>query len=183
VATVSWINKSSVTGSVAYSPSTATSGNVLATLTLSESGTVQTLGWTQINSITYTKTYTGNITSDIIVFENDYGTTGSQVVTINWIDKIAPTATITYTPNTNTNTNVTATLTASEAIATPSGWTVVNSTTYTKVYSVNTTETVMLTDLVGNTGSTNVAISWIDKTPVTGAIAYDITTNTNTDVV
>jgi hypothetical protein len=102
---------------------------------------------------------------------------------VSWIDKTAPTATVSYSPNTNTNTNVTATLTASEPIATPSGWTAVNSTTYTKVYSVNTTETVMLTDLVGNTGSTNVAISWIDKTAVTGAIAYDITTNTNTDVV
>ena len=107
---------------------------------------------------------------------------GSTGYNISRIDRIAPTATVSYSPNTNTNTDVTATLTASEAIQTPAGWTAVNSTTYTKDYPANTTETVTITDLVGNTGTANVAIARIDKTPVTGTITYDITANTNTDV-
>ena len=67
---------------------------MLATLTLSETGTVQTAGWTATSSTTYTKTYTGNITSDIIVFENLYGTTGTQVATITRINRVAPVITV-----------------------------------------------------------------------------------------
>ena len=112
-----------------------------------------------------TFTFTGNGTFTF-EFIDSYGNTGSEIATVNWIDKIAPYATsLTYNPTGNSNTGVVVTLITSENIQTLSGWTGTG-TTRTKSYTTNTTETINFYDLVGNTGSTGINISWIDTSPV-----------------
>ncbi len=107
-------------------------------------------------------------------------------------DKTPPTATVMYSPTTPTNGNVTVTLTASEPIKTPSGWTKVTDTKFTKVISSNTSGPVTVTveDLAGNTGTTSYEVTNIDKTPVdeeeivvdTGTFPDGPTPDTNTPI-
>lgn len=77
-------------------------------------------------------------------------------------DITAPTATVTYIANAPTNSSVVATITADEDIQDVAGWSRVNSTTLEKSYTANTTESVTITDLAGNSSVVNIAIDWID---------------------
>jgi hypothetical protein len=63
-----------------------------------------------------------------------------------------------------------------------SGW-MGSGTTRTKTYSGNSSETVTFYDLIGNTGSTGIMISWIDTSPPVCSVDYDRTTPTNQDVM
>ncbi|MDR2541320.1 MAG: hypothetical protein LBD11_06235 [Candidatus Peribacteria bacterium] len=105
-------------------------------------------------------------------------------ISINRIDKYAPYATnVTYTPSTNTNGSVTATLTVNETVTLPAGRNGnATGTIFTKIFSANTGITLTISDLVGNMDTTGITINWIDKTAVTGSIAYSPNTNTNQDV-
>lgn len=83
------------------------------------------------------------------------------------IDSTPPTATITQSNNNGadwTNNNVTSTLVASEPITTPSGWTQVSETTYTKVHASNTSENVTITDFANNSTDVPYTVEKIDKT-------------------
>lgn len=119
------------------------------------------------------------LASAITVRDNGASTT-SQVNTANTnlqnaitalvLDVVAPTATPGYSTTAPTNGNVTITLTMSENIpGTISGWTKVDGTTFTKVYSVNGSETVNFTDAAGNPGSVNVTVANIDTVAPTTA--------------
>ena len=111
-----------ITGSLSYSPSAPTSGNVTATLTLNMTGTVTSTGWTMVDAITYTKVYSVN-TTEPVNFTSVYGFTGSAMVVITRIDKDAPYATsVVYNPSSNTNGDVEVTLTINEAVQAISGW-------------------------------------------------------------
>ena len=108
---ITWIDTSSVTGSISYSPSTATSGNVTATISFNKTGVEVTNNG---NATGYTFTGNGNFT---FTFIDAYGNTGSVTAVVNRIDKTAPEAvSVSYLPNTNTNGNVEVTLTTSEAV-------------------------------------------------------------------
>ncbi|MDD3868316.1 MAG: BspA family leucine-rich repeat surface protein [Candidatus Absconditabacteria bacterium] len=170
-----------ITGVLSYSPSTLTNQDVLVTLTLSAPGTLLSSGRSGSDKI-FTKTFSENVTGELVEFRNSLGTTGSAVVMISWIDKVAPTGSIAYTPATITNGNVIATLTTSERIGTPAGWTKLDDTTYIKVFTANESGVVLLYDEVGNEGTVSYEITWIDKTAIVGTINYSTTGNTNEDV-
>lgn len=94
------------------------------------------------------------------------------------VDNHAPTAEpVTYSTTNLTNQPVTATLKLDGAINTPLGWTPTDATNtvFTKEYNENTTEEVAYTDSVGNTGSAQVSITWIDT--VAPKITSPITNN------
>ena len=84
------------------------------------------------------------------------------------MDTTAPSCTITEAACTSGA--LVLTLTWSEDIKTPSGWTKVNGTTYTKEVTSNDTVSVEVTDLVWNTWSCSITPSNYDNTaPSTSA--------------
>jgi hypothetical protein len=67
-----------ITGSIHYTPDTTTGGDVLATLTLSMTGNIDTgiyEGRTKTSPTTREKIYSTNQTGDSVVFSNLYGFT------------------------------------------------------------------------------------------------------------
>ena len=139
-------NKPSVTN-ITYTPSTATSGDVEVTITTNKP-IWEPVGRTGAGT-TRTKVYTAN-GDESFTITDAVGNTGEVEVHINRIDKEAPEATsVTYSPNTNTNGSVTVTLTTNEPVQFIPGRTG-GPTTWTKIYTANTTEQVIFYDLVGN---------------------------------
>ncbi len=133
--TVTWIDKTPVTGSVSYSPATFTNGNVVASISFNKT-------WvTVINNsglTWYTFTTTGAFT---FTFQDAAGNTGATTATVTWIDNTAPTASVTYT---NTWANILATLTGYSETLT---W--INATS--KLFTGNGSFTFTFSDLAGNT--------------------------------
>lgn len=84
------------------------------------------------------------------------------------VDATPPTATFTYSNNNGlslTKEDVTVTLTVNEPIKDIEGWTKVNETTFTKVYSANGKYSVLIEDLDGNTARLNYEVKRIDRNP------------------
>ena len=146
------------------------------TVTLNQSGSVIAAEWSQVNSTTYTKTFTNNVANELVEFENAYGTTGSALVNITWIDRISPVCDISYEPGSGslTNQDVTASLTGcSETV------TVINnggSSEY--VFIGNGSFTFEFKDAYGNTGSETATVTWIDRDVPICTISYNLTSPT-----
>jgi len=108
-----------------------------------------------------------------------YDVLGNNTTISFVIDRTAPTATFAYSNNNGnavTNQDVTVTLTTSEEIQTPAGWTRVDATHYTKVYSANAKDSVTVTDLAGNSVVKNYEVKRIDKSaPVVSGVANGTT--------
>ncbi|MCX6823586.1 MAG: S8 family serine peptidase [candidate division SR1 bacterium] len=155
--TVLWIDKIAPTATIVYTPGSGsvTSGNVIATISGSETIIVTN----NSGSNQYTFTNTGTFT---FTFKDLAGNTGIALATVSWIDKIAPTATIVYT---NTGGNVLATLTGLSESCT--GF---NATG--KVFTSNGTFIFTFTDLAGNPGSVNATavVSVQGTTSVSGSV-------------
>ena len=100
------------------------------------------------------------------------------------IDKTAPTVKVTKSNNDNsTNKDVIVTIEGNEPI-TIEGWTKVNDTTYTNVYSENGKYSVVVKDVVGNATTINFEVKRIDKVAPTAIITKSNNDNsTNQDVV
>lgn len=129
---------------------------------------------------THTFTTTGSFTFH---FHDDYGNTGSKLVTVDRIDKTAPILTLTYDPATSTNQDVLVTLITDEPVTKPTNWSgSATGTLFTRTYTQNVSEPITVYDLVGNQGQRWLTIDRINKTAVTGSIAYDIETPTSGNV-
>jgi hypothetical protein len=149
---ISWIDTNNPTATLTYSPATATSGSVVVTLQANKILKATPTGWTSAGNNSYTKTYTG-ITTEQVLLTDTANNTGTVEVNIRRIDTTAPVATnVSYTPDAQTPTNgsVEVTLTVSESIQPPLGWSKLSDTSYAKVFSHNTGLTVTFYDLVGN---------------------------------
>ena len=102
---------------------------------------------------------------------------GNKTTVVFTLDTTAPDASFTYSNNGNaTKSDVTVNLTATEEIQTPATWTQVNTTTYTKVFTANTTGSVTITDVAGNTSTKNFAVTGIDKSTTSSVDTNDIDT-------
>ena len=163
---------------VTYSTTTATNGNVVATIKANEK--VQNVsGWTlSSDKLTLTKTYSANTSTSISVYDLA-GNKSTANISITNIDKTAPKLTTTYSITTATNGNVVVTIKANEKVQSVSGWTLSSDKlTLTKTYSANTSTSISVYDLVGNKSTANINITNIDKTaPV---LAVSAITNSNT---
>jgi hypothetical protein len=204
------IDISAITGSIAYSPSTVTSGNVIAILTLNKTGMIiendhdirkistDCVGTgldlsTAIAAVCRWKEFTGNAT-EVVQFHDAAGNTGSETASVNRIDRAAPTLEISYTPDLTTLTNSGVTLTLSGTDQASAGGTAAGlaaqaysfdggttrTGSTTNVYMANTSGTLAIRDSVGNIRTEPFEITNIDTTLPTATITYTPTTGTRT---
>ena len=144
----------------------------------------QVSGWAlSSDRLTLTKTYTENTVENIIV-KDLVGNTTTVNVKVTNIDKTAPTVQVNYSTTELTNQNVVVTIKANEQLQAVSGWSLsADKMTLTKTYTANTTETVTIKDLAGNTATVTVKIANIDKTAPTAQVSYSTTELTNQNVI
>ncbi|QKJ22725.1 Ig-like domain-containing protein [Poseidonibacter lekithochrous] len=176
---ISNIDKTVPIASITYSTTSLTKEDILVTITLSKD--VNTIeGWNK-NAKVFTKTYSVN-TSETITFSDSAGNSIEQDIAINNIDKINPIATVEYSTTDATNQDVTVTITLNEDVNAVDDWNK-NGNVFTKIYSVNKSETITFTDLAGNNVLATVNITNIDKTnPVLNEVVYSTIIKTNSNV-
>ena len=152
IATVNNIDKTGIFGTINYSTTGITNGNVTATISLNKTGTITNNWW----STSYVFTWNGSFTFTYI---DQAGNTGSTVATVNNIDKTGIFGTINYSTTGITNGNVTATISLNKTGTITNNWW---STSY--VFTWNGSFTFTYIDQAGNTGSTVATVNNIDKT-------------------
>jgi len=180
--TISNIDKTVPTLSVKYSSTEKTNSDVTVTITANEE-IQEVSGWTlSTDKKKLTKTYSKNTTEEIVV-KDLVGNETKEKITISNIDKTALTLSVKYSSTEKTNSDVTVTITANREIQEVSGWTLsTDKKKLTKTYSKNTTEEIVVKDLVGNEAKKKITISNIDKTALTLSVKYSSTEKTNSDV-
>jgi hypothetical protein len=148
------IDTEPVKAEISYVPAIATSENVLATLHFNKTGVVITNAnffpfqpLSMGESVDYL--FTGNGYYQFS-FVDPAGNTGTATAVVTRIDRTPPVAKFTYVPSTTTNQDVLATLTTDEPLQTPIGRTKLNATTFTRLFTGNTSTEVSLVDMVGN---------------------------------
>lgn len=173
--------------SVSYSTTQKTNQDIMVTITANEE--VQGVeGWTLAsNKKTMTKVYSSNTnTPEEVIVKDLVGNETKTSVSVTNIDKVAPIGNVTYSTIEPTNQDVIATITANEKIQQVEDWTISSDlTTLTKTFTVNDEETVIITDLAGNTTSIPVVVNNINKTEIVALVDYSTTllTNQNVDVI
>lgn len=102
------------------------------------------------------------------------GNQGQSRLTIDWIDKTAPTCSVAYSTTAPTNQAVIVTLTGCSETVLP----------YPQSISLNANGTgdFFFTDLAGNTGSIDYEVSNIDATNIVASINYTPTATTTGNV-
>lgn len=133
-------------------------------------------GWTlSDDGMSLTKTYSDN-TSETVTVKDLTGNAIEVPVNVTGIDKLGPTVTV---KNETTEDGVLVTIETNEPIQTPDGWTKVSDTKYTKLYTENTSEDIIVYDLAGNATKAHVTVSSISK-PGTGGSDQDKNQGTDT---
>jgi len=133
-------------------------------------------GWTlSDDGMSLTKTYSDN-TSETVTVKDLTGNAIEVPVNVTGIDKEGTTVKV---KNETTEDGVLVTIETSEPIQTPDGWTKVSDTKYTKLYTENTSEDIIVYDLAGNATKAHVTVSSISK-PGTGGSDQDKNQGTDT---
>ncbi|MDB7951523.1 hypothetical protein [Faecalitalea cylindroides] len=133
-------------------------------------------GWTlSDDGMSLTKTYSDN-TSETVTVKDLTGNAIEVPVNVTGIDKEGTTVKV---KNETTEDGVLVTIETSEPIQTPDGWTKVSDTKYTKLYTENTSEDIIVYDLAGNATKAHVTVSSISK-PGTGGSDQDKNQGTET---
>ena len=178
------------TGSHSTNPSDWTNGNVTITVTATDSVSgVKRIkkpdgNYVSSASTTYTVTANGTYT---FVLEDNVGNTRNYTVTINNIDKTAPTGSLSHSPTNWVNTDVKIHWSVADAnsgvkqIKLPDG-TIKTTATGDYTVSQNGAYTFVVYDVAGNTLTLQETVTNIDKTPPTGSLSHSPTNWVNTDV-
>lgn len=133
-------------------------------------------GWTlSDDGMSLTKTYSDN-TSETVTVKDLTGNAIEVPVNVTGIDKEGTTVKV---KNETTEDGVLVTIETNEPIQTPDGWTKVSDTKYTKLYTENTSEDIIVYDLAGNATKAHVTVSSISK-PGTGGSDQDKNQGTDT---
>ena len=180
---ISNIDKTRPEVEISYSPDSLTNQNVTVTITANEE--IQEInGWTlSTDKKVLTKTYSEN-KSETIGVTDIAGNITSQQVSINYIDKTTPKATVSYSTQNPTNQNVTVTITVDKEIQEVEGWILDESKKIlTKEYTQNGGENVEIKDLAGNETEAIVQVYNIDRTAPEATVDYSTTQETNENVV
>lgn len=170
-ATVDNIDKEAPTAIVSYDKETATNTRVVATITPSEEVTITSEGGTS-------HTFVDNGEFEF-TFVDRVGNEGSAIASVDWIDKVAPTATVSYSTTDITEGEVIATIEPSEEITV----TKPADGSLSHTFTTNGTYTFEFMDAAGNKGSATAAVSWIDTPLPEIHIEYVPSTPTNGNVV
>ncbi len=158
--------------SVNYSTTKPTSQNVTATITSNEP--IQIVGgWTRSDDkLTLTKEYTANIQETVTVMDLCDNSTNINI-SINNIDKTAPTVEVYYSEMQKTNKDVTVTIQSNKDVEAISTWNLESDgKTLTKIYTNNIQEIVKVQDKLGNENDVTITIDNIDKVAPTAIITY-----------
>ena len=178
------------TGSHSTNPSDWTNGNVTITVTATDSVSgVKRIkkpdgNYVSSASTTYTVTANGTYT---FVLEDNVGNTRNYTVTINNIDKTAPTGSLSHSPTNWVNTDVKIHWSVADAnsgvkqIKLPDG-TIKTTATGDYTVSQNGTYTFIAYDVAGNTLTLQETVTNIDKVAPTGSLSHSPTNWVNTDV-
>lgn len=143
-----------------------TNKDVTVTITINEE-IKEVKDWTlSKDNKTLTKVFDKD-TKDSIIIEDLAGNTTKVTYKVENINKEMPTVIdIKYSTTELTNKDVVVTITTSKPILTPAGWEMAGDAhTFTKTYTENTEETVILKDIYTNQGSVVIKITNIDKNP------------------
>ena len=110
---------------------------------------------------THTFTKNGDFTFE---YEDEYGFSGTITAKVNWIDKDAPKASVSYNLVEGEENKILVTITANEACKAIDGWNQsVDKMIFTKEYSINETDKVILEDEVGNQTELSIEFNGIDN--------------------
>jgi uncharacterized protein YpmS len=192
--TVSNIDKTVPTGTLAQTPTSATNGDVTLNLTAiadtGGSGYYRTKlpNGTFVTTTSASEIVTANGAYSFVIYDNA-GNSTTKTITVTNIDKTAPTGNLAQTPTTATNGNVTLNLTSIADTGgagyyrtqLPNG-TFVTTTSASEVVTANGTYSFVIYDNVGNSTTKSITVSNIDKTAPTGNLAQTPTAWTNGDV-
>jgi hypothetical protein len=158
----------------------ATNKNVTITASYSDNKEISgvTLNGQAVADIAGGLTYIcgGNETIRITAVDTAGNTTLKEFI-VDYIDKVAPTATMVYTPDSLTNKNVKAILTLNEP-----GMIINNSGKMEYSFSANGEFTFEFQDIAGNKASKTAGVSWIDKLPPSATLEYSNNSATNKPV-
>ena len=149
--TVNVVDTTAPVPTITYSTTSPTNQDVIATLTLSETGTITMNGWS--NTHTFTNNWPLTFT-----YVDLYWNTWSVIASVNNIDRVKPTWTINYVASWATNQNVLATLNLSETgTVTNNVWSLYHT------FVDNWNFPFYFVDLAWNTWSTTAIVSGIDR--------------------
>ncbi len=172
-AVVNNIDKTMPNAKIEYSTTEPTNRSVTATIVFDKEN-VRIIN----NEGNNTYTFTENGTFEF-EFIGPAGNTGKATAKVNWIDKVAPVATITYSAEYKTNQDIVATISFNEKDVTITN----NGGKNTYTFTNNGTFTFNFTDKAGNVGTATAVVENIDKTLPKATIIYDINKLTNQNVI
>jgi len=172
-ARVNWIQKEGIIANISYSTTKLTNQDVVATIEFSDVGVAIT---NNNGRCSYTFKENGEFTFEYI---DQAGNIGSATARVNWIDRVAPKATVIYNIANKTNQNVVATIRFDKQNVRVTN----NNGKNTYTFTENGEFTFEFVDEAGNIGKMPTKVNWIDKEPVKATVSYSITDLTNKDVV
>ncbi|MCH5320641.1 MAG: discoidin domain-containing protein, partial [Eubacterium sp.] len=175
-AEVDWIIEQAAR--IEYSTTDMTNTDVIATLFSDDGIVIKNLeGVEQDENGNYYHTFTQN--GDFtFVYTDQFGKEESITASVSWIDRNLPKFEVQYdyTPDAPTNQSVTVTLISDEDIMIVNDFSNnVYGRVFTYVFDKNDVLTLIYHDRAGNSGTYDLEVSWIDKDPPVGRIAYSST--------
>lgn len=177
-AKVDWIDKSAPTVDVSFSTTELTNSDVVATLNFDKDVTILSDD-VQIainpNDNSKTITFLSNDTVELR-FQDALGNVGTKIITVDWIDTVAPTAEVIFDKVHLTDGEVVATLVPSEDVTVTN-----NDGSFTHTFTKNGDFTFEFIDKAGNNGFATAHVDWISRVPEY-KINFSNTEPTNKDV-
>ena len=169
--------------SIEYSNTEPTKDDVIVIITANRE-LKEIEGWTlSQDKKSLQKTYTENV-REIITVTSENDEIVEQEIVIENIDKTAPKIEVQYSTTEITSGSVVVTLISDEELQELDGWELSqDKKSLTKEYKENTTETVVVYDLVSNATEVNISINNISQSTFECEITYSETEPTNKDVV
>ena len=158
------IDKTEIQATVEYSTTILTNKNVTVKIILNKE--IQEInGWTlSDDKMTLTKEYTENADENVKI-QDFVGNEREIKISVQNIDKLAPTVKVKYSTTQKTNEDVIVTIVSDEQLQEVDGWTISeDGKTLTKKYEKNSEETVKVYDIAGNEIEVKVSVNNIDKT-------------------
>ncbi len=168
-AVVDWIKKKNEY-TLSYDKTTLTNSDVTVILTSKYPITINN----NEHSNVYTFTDNGDFDFEIT---DEYGTNLVITASVNWIDKVAPTATFIYSETEKTTGPVTVTITPSENVTIAN-----NNGSNIYVFNESGNFDFIITDEAGNTSTVTATVDWIVDVPGI-SVVYNIQEKTNQDVI
>jgi len=170
-AKVTFIDKEAPNGIITYNTTNPTNGNVETTITFDKANVIVT---NNEGSTTHTFTENGDFTFE---FVDEAGNTNTAIATVDWIDRVTPTAELSYSTTDPTNQDVVVSIVDSSKYITITN----NDGRDTYIFTENGEFTFEFVDEAGNTGTVTARVDWIDREEVIPTITYRINAPTGKD--